>query len=421
MTGRIWKYILGPAFVLAAGLFLWRCSEDSISPTESHTARGSPTNIIVRPKEGLVELSNKFGLKLFKEISKKEGDRNVFVSPLSVSTALGMALNGANGNTFTAMRQTLEFAGLTLQEANESYKDLIDVLTSLDPNVQFDIANSMWYREDYTQPYEDFIQRCQDYFYSLVSELDFNDPMAASIINAWVAENTNGRITEIVDDPIGRDLCMFLINAIYFKGNWTYRFDENQTLDWPFHLPNGSTITCRMMKQKALHKYCSREHLQAIELPYGDGAFCMIILLPKQETDLDVFINQLTMENVNYWLSCLSSDSVNVYLPKFHLEYGRELKDDLTTMGMGIAFDPGRADFSNMYPGGGVWIDKVKHKTFVEVNEAGTEAAAVTDVEFAFGPTDPIFRADFPFIFLIRENESQTILFVGKIMDPTAE
>jgi hypothetical protein len=211
---------------------------------------------------------------------------------------------------------------------------------------------------------------------------------------------------------------MFLINAIYFKGNWTYQFDESQTQDEPFYLLDGSTTTCQLMSQKALHRYFFNDDFQAVDLPYGDGAYSMTLFVPGEHTDINALIAQFDPQNLSNWLSQFSSDSVNVFIPRFKLEYDRELKDDLTALGMGIAFT-GAADFTNMYANGGVWISKVKHKTFVEVNEEGTEAAAVTDVEMVYeGGYDPLtFRADRPFVFMIRENESGTILFIGKITD----
>ncbi|MCK4597226.1 serpin family protein, partial [bacterium] len=205
------------------------------------------------------------------------------------------------------------------------------------------------------------------------------------------------------------------------KGNWTYQFDESLTQDEPFYLLDGSTTTCQLMSQKAIHGFLFNEDFQVVDLLYGDGAYSMTLFVPGEHMDINALIAQFTPENVNDWLSQFSSDSVNVFIPRFKLEYDRELKDDLTALGMGIAFDPDWADFRNMYSTRHVWISKVKHKTFVEVNEEGTEAAAVTSVEMytdSGGP--PTFRADRPFVFMIRENESGTILFIGKIVDPTA-
>lgn len=403
--------------VLFIGILFCHCSENPAQPPPS----SGPIDITEMEKV-LIESDNKFGLKLLREINAAQGDSNLFISPLSVAMALGMTLNGADGTTLEAMEQTLELSGLTLEEINESYRHLIDLLTGLDPKVQFDIANSIWYKHpDFPAPEVDFLQRCEDYFGALVAGLDFSAPDAAQTINAWVEESTNGKIEEIVEDPIDPLICMFLINAIYFKGSWVYQFDESQTQDTLFYLSDGTTATCKMMSQKAIHGFLFNDDFQAVDLPYGDGAYSMTLFLPWEDGDINALIAQMEPENLSSWLTQFSSDSVNVFIPRFTLEYDRELKDDLTALGMGIAFDPDEANFRNMYSSiPQVWIDKVKHKTFVEVNEEGTEAAAVTDVEMGYSSvTNPAFRADRPFVFMIRENESGTIMFIGKIVDPT--
>jgi len=334
----------------------------------------------------IVESDNKFGLKLFKQIVKEEKDKNVFISPLSVAMALGMTYNGASG---------------------ETYEHLIDMLTSLDPKVRFQIANSIWYRLGI--PFKsEFIDLCKKYFTALVTGLDFEDAQATKTINAWVDENTNGKIKEIVDSPIKPAMVMFLINAIYFKGTWTYQFDEKDTRDDLFNLPDGTNKPCKMMKQEGEFRYLANSDFQAIDLPYGDGDFSMTVLLPQPQRDIDSLIAEFSQENWN--------------MPRFTLEYEIKLNDILTGLGMGIAFDAAQADLTKMYEGPErVYIDQVKHKTFVEVNEEGTEAAAVTSVGIAITSVGLWMRVDRPFIFVIRENQSQTILFVGKIVDPGYE
>jgi len=403
--------------VLFIGILFLRCSNNPVStPTQPFE--------LTAAEKSLIESDNKFGLKLFKKIIEEEGDKNVFISPLSVSMALGMTYNGANGSTQKAMQKTLELSGLTVQEINESYQNLIGLLTQLDPKVQFQIANSIWYREDFQQPEEEFLNLCDEYFNALVTGLNFNDPNAAAIINAWVEESTNGKIEEIVDAPINPAYVMFLLNAIYFKGAWMYRFDEEFTCDDYFILSDGTEKICQMMSQRGLYPHYAFDDFRVLDLPYGDGAFRMTILLPNEGVDLDSLIAQFDPDNLNlslmdYWLSNFSRDSLDIFIPKFTLEYEVNLTDVLTALGMGIAFTPYVADFTKMYPAGGVWIDEVKHKTFVEVNEEGTEAAAVTSTIITTGSDDSVFRVDRPFVFVIRENYSQTILFIGKIVDPT--
>ena len=369
--------------------------------------------------KGLVESDNSFGLKLFREIAKEQPDSNVFISPLSVSMALGMTYNGADGSTKEAMEKTLEVSGLTVEEINLSYKNLIRLLTELDPEVRFQIANSIWYRNTMTSPEREFLDVCGEYFDALVTGLDFNDPASADSINAWVDEKTNGKIQEIINAPISPLTPMFLIDAIYFQGAWTYQFDPNDTQDDFFTLPDGTKKPCKMMEQRGFYRYYFGGDFHAVDLPYGNGAFSMTVLLPYWGCDVDDLIGRLDTDSLKHWLSCFSSDSGDIYLPRFKLEYGLTLNRALDALGMGIAFTPA-ADFSKMYKNVGVWIDSVKHKTFVEVNEEGTEAAAVTVVEMTLGPQPPgfWFRADRPFLFMIRENQSQSILFVGKIVNP---
>jgi len=370
----------------------------------------------------LKESSNQFGLKLFGKIVETEQNKNIFISPLSVSMALGMTYNGAAGTTLEAMHETLEYGDLTIQEVNESYRSLIELLTELDPKVIFDIANSIWYREGFTVE-NDFLTTNRDYFDAIVEALDFNRSDAADIINAWVDENTNGKIDKIVDSPIDPLTVMFLINAIYFKGTWTYEFDEENTTDDVFYLSDGSEKECKMMSHQCNHNYFENEQIQAIDLPYGDADFSMTILLPKPEVNIDSLIAQMNNETWNSWLGSFSEQEVNFYLPKFKLEYEISLNDVLSALGMSIAFDQGQADFTNINSNGGLFISNVKHKTFVKVNEEGTEAAAVTSVEIGrtsigSGITMNINR---PFIFAIHEQRSGTILFIGKIVEPEWE
>lgn len=400
--------------LLLAGTLLLQCSKTPVA--------NEVITDLASVEKRLIQSDNKFGLKLFKEIIKEESDSNVFISPLSVAMALGMTYNGAAGETQKAMQKTLELEGFTLEEINQCYQHLMESLTQLDPKVEFGIANSIWYRLGLT-PREEFLNLCQEYFEALVRGLDFSEPTAADTINAWVEENTNGKIEAIVDKPINPLAVMFLINAIYFKGTWTYEFDENETKDDWFYLPDGSTKRCKMMEQRGLFKYFENDTFQAIDLPYGDGDFSMTIFLPWW-TQIDSLITEFSQDNLSYWISCFKEDSVDVYLPRFKLEYAKELKEVLKTLGMGIAFSPYEADFSTIFENLEVFISKVKHKTFVEVNEEGTEAAAATVVEVAVGahgPTGLVMEIDRPFVFMIRENKSQTILFIGKIVDPGFE
>jgi serine protease inhibitor len=401
------------ALFLCICIGFMQCSTHSVSP-DPRVSR----ELTVSEKR-LVESDNQFGLKLFKEIIQEEKDKNVFISPLSVSMALGMTYNGANGETQEAMQKTLELNGLTIQEVNESYKSLIELLTGLDPKVKFQIANSIWYRKSLTFE-EEFIDLNKTYFNAEVRGLDFNDPKTVDIINGWVDKNTNGKIKEIVDSPIDPLTVMFLINAIYFKGIWTYQFDKKLTKDDWFTLPDSSKKPCKMMTQDGEFQYFENADFQAIDLPYGNGDFSMTIFLPHSQKDIDSLIAEFNQDNWNKWINSFYKHEVMIEFPKFTLEYELILNNTLKALGMEIAFNPDLADFTKMYKGPeSLFISQVKHKTFVQVDEEGTEAAAVTSVEIAMTSAPPWMRVDRPFVFVIRENKSQTILFIGKIVEPT--
>jgi serpin B len=389
------------------------CSDNPVEPEPD-----PPRELTAGEKE-LVRSYNDFGIELFRAIIEIEPDKNVFISPLSVSMALGMALNGAAGDTEEAMRQTLAFSGMTMEEIDECYQSLIALLRTLDGTVDFRIANSIWYRDVLSFEAE-FFNACSTHFDATVRGLNFSDPGSADIINSWVREQTNDRILEIVDKPIDPLLIMFLINAIYFKGTWTHQFDPARTQDDSFYLPNGSTVTCRMMNQEesSSYTYFQGDGFEALDLAYGRDLFSMSIILPRQGVDVDSIIAQLSGETWDDWMDRFGGWRGEVRIPKFQLEYDLELKDVLSQLGMGIAFDPYDADFTRMYNLGGVFISKVKHKTFVKVDEVGTEAAAVTSVETGVTSGPPVFYARRPFVFAIREKHSNTILFIGKIYDP---
>jgi len=242
-------------------------------------------------------------------------------------------------------------------------------------------------------------------------------------MNNWVDENTNGKIEEIVDYVNPLEDVMFLINAIYFKGNWTYRFNEEDTKDGVFHLSGGGSKVCKMMQIESDFKYFVDSLLQVIDIPYGNGNYSMVVILPSSGVNIDDLIAELTQEKWEEWMSGFSKDTLTLLLPKFKLEYKIEdkLEEVLTDMGMSIAFDDLGADFTGMYEPGGIFIDRIIHKTFLEVDEEGTEAAAATVVDMGYTSIGLTMYVNRPFIFAIRENHSGTILFMGKIVEPAWE
>lgn len=371
----------------------------------------------------LVDADNRFAFKLFREVNEQDAGKNIFISPLSIGMALGMTYNGAAGSTRAAMQETLELQDMTIDEVNQSYQSLIELLRDLNPRVEFLLANSIWYRN--TMTFEPtFIDLNRQFFDAEVTALDFNSPSAANTINDWVHQSTSGRIEEIVDSPISAETIMFLINAIYFKADWASRFDRGRTRNAPFFLADGSQTTVQMMSPEdeipISYRHDRDNDFQIIDLPYGGQAYSMTIVLPGSPQGIDSLLENITHAQWTSWVAALDSTSREVSMPKFRLEYELEMNDVLKSLGMSIAFARDSADFTSMYAPGNVYISKVKHKTFVEVDEEGTEAAAVTSVEIGLTSAGPQpIVIDRPFVFAIREKHSGTILFVGKVLDPS--
>jgi len=408
-----------PPWLLAATLLALAC-------TDSPTAPGPITQLprqLTAAELGVIAASNSFAFGLFREVNRAHADSNVFLSPLSASMALGMTTNGAAGATLDSMRAALGFGQLALADMDASYQSLIALLRGLDPNVDFRIANSIWYRQGF--PFEaSFLDLGRRYFDARIEALDFADPGAPGVINGWVNDNTNGRIPTIVDQ-IPADAVMYLINAIYFKGAWTVRFDPADTRDGPFFAPGGSAASARFMSLRDTLRYYEDASLQAVDLAYGGGPFAMTVVLPREGGDVNALIGGLTASGWRDLTGGFTTREVDLYLPKFRLTWEDLLNAPLGALGMGIAFRPGEADFTGMSRQAGhqLFISKVKQKTFVDVNEEGTEAAAATAVEIgvtSVGPERPVMRVDRPFLFAIRERYSGTLLFIGKIVRPPA-
>jgi serpin B len=370
--------------------------------------------------DSVVTANTQFGFNLFDEIRKTEQDKNIFISPLSVSLALAMTLNGAAGETEQAMTNTLQLQGLDSEAINGGYAGLRQTLLTSDPKVTLTIANSLWARQGIPF-HQSFLQRNTHFFEAKISTLNFNDPSTPETINQWVDTNTNGKIQKIVGDTIDPDTVLFLINAIYFKGAWQREFDLSRTQDDSFYLANGDVKQVPMMRQQRRYPYYRGENFQAISLAYGDGEMSMYIFLPDHESNLNSFLADLNAERWENWMSQFHGQDVSLVMPKFKLEYETGLNAPLASLGMGIAFTED-ANFSGMAPAP-LFIKDVLHKTFVKVNEEGTEAAAVTSVEVGITsvPPPPIpFTIDRPFFFAIRDNQTKTVLFMGVVVDPAS-
>ncbi|HEY9633652.1 MAG TPA: serpin family protein [Coleofasciculaceae cyanobacterium] len=403
--------------VMAQNMGAFSSRINSQKPEESGLTAQLP-NAPVDSK--LVDANTKFGFKLFSEILKQDSKKNVFVSPTSVAIALSMTYNGANGETQQAMAKALELQGMSLQDVNQANEALKASLENADPAVQLSIANSLWAKQG-TNFKPDFMQRNQQFYKAKVTELDFAKPDATNTINSWVKENTRGKIDKIVQQ-IQPDNVLFLINAIYFKGNWTKKFDKGATTERPFYLSNGTQKQHPLMSQSGKYRYFENDTLQAVSLPYGKGRLNLYVFLPKKNTNLDAFQQQLAVENWQEWMTQFRMRQGSIQLPRFKFDYDIQLNDALKALGMESAFNEAKANFSNM-TSASVKIDEVKHKTFVEVNEEGTEAAAATSIGIVgtavARPEEPFqMIVDRPFFCAIRDNQTGTILFMGSIREP---
>ena len=369
-------------------------------------------------EQALIGASNQFAFGLLREASRADTSSNVFLSPLSASMALGMTMNGARGPTFEGMRSALGFGAMQPAEINAAYRSLIDLLLGLDEGVDMRVANSIWVRRGF--PLHDaFVQSSLQSFDAKVSTLDFADPAAVGTINTWVSQGTNGKITKLLE-RIDPDMVMYLINAVYFKGNWTQQFDPKRTTETPFMRADGRPLRVQMMHlPKAKIRLLESPDVQIADLAYGREAFSMTLLLPPRSQDLERWAGTITDAQWQGWMGQMREAQMDVYLPRFRLEYEQVLNGTLKALGMQTAFDDVAADFSGMSPlGADLFIDEVKQKTFLEVNEKGTEAAAATSVGVGVTSLPPSFMADRPFMLVIRERLSGTILFVGLIGAP---
>jgi serpin B len=366
-------------------------------------------------EQKIIAANNDFSFSLFRRLGAAEADSNVFVSPLSASMALGMAMNGASGTTFDEMRATLGFGTASESEIDQGYKSLIALLRGLDPGVDFRIANSIWAREGFPVT-PSFLDAGRTWFDAQAATLDFASPGAVKSINDWVSTATAGKIPTILDQ-IRSDEVLFLINAIYFKGSWRAKFDPALTVDAPFHGIAGDQ-PAKLMHREGTIRYLQTPTFSAVDLPYGNSAYSMSVVLPNTGQSVDAVLASLQADSWSAWAAQFRDAEIDLHLPRLELAWERMLIPDLQTLGMRAPFQANGADFSRMSPlGDQLFISTVKQKTYVKVNEEGTEAAAATSVGMTAtsAPLRTAFRVDRPYVFVIRERLSGTILFLGAI------
>ena len=362
---------------------------------------------------------NSFTLKLFKNLdSANTAGANLIVSPLSVSFALGMTSNGANGQTLTAFKNTLGFGNLSQSDVNAYYNNLITNLPELDPNTSINIANSIWYRQGFSV-LPQFLETNTSYFNAQIAALNFNNATSSlNTINGWVSTETNGKIPTIVNKISGDDV-MFLINAIYFKSAWKEKFDPANTASLPFYATNGQ-VQANFMDGKIDFNRYDDNSVDVFELPYSNSKYSMVIAMPAVGTSVSQLASGLDSAQWQTWVNGLHATNSELKVPKFTFSYGAKLNNALSSLGLGIAFSD-LADLSGISSAGGLLISSVDHKAFIDVDESGTTAAAATSV--AVGLTavlnPPPTVINRPFLFFIREMSSGIILFAGTVNNPT--
>ncbi len=369
--------------------------------------------------------NSQFALDLYARLRTNDG--NVFFSPYSISTALAMTYAGARGETARQMARTLRF-DLPAHELHPAFAALATNLEAIQDqgHVQLAIANSLWPQIGYKfRP--DFLRLCGEDYGAAVLPVDFkhHTEAARNEINGWVAVRTDRKIDELIRPGVlDKSSRLVLVDAIYFKGNWERKFNYLLTRDQPFHVSAAETVNAPLMEQTADFGYAEFPGLQVLDMPYMGDEISMIVLLPRKVDGLGTLEEQLTADNFKTWIASLPTQKVHVFFPSFTMTSGLSLADTLADMGMPDAFNK-RADFSGMDGSRNLYISHVIHQAYVKVDEEGTEAAAATAVVVAFGgaslvhaPPIPVFRADHPFLFLIRDNQTGSILFLGRVTNP---
>jgi serpin B len=369
---------------------------------------------------GISDGELRFALDLYRQVAAGNDRRNLFLSPWSVSEVLAMTTHGARGETLDAMRRTLDLEPTGPDGVGAARAALRDAFTRADPTVELTAANSLWLRSGMNIS-PSFLDTVKRWHQAEVATLDITDPAAPSRVNAWVSDATHGRIPTIIEQ-IENDTALILVNAIYFKGAWSIPFDPEATREGSFS-GSGGVQSVPMLNRSGTFMYFEDDRVQCVMLPYGRGSLGMVVVLPRAAQELDALVAGLDVATWNTWTGGLGRRAGQVSLPRFHIEQTHDLGPTLSAMGMGIAFDPGRADFGAMSNSSErIFIKEVRHKTFVDVDEAGTEAAAATGAVMGVTsmPTDPPFEflADHPFLFAIRDATTGNVLFMGTVYSP---
>ncbi|MDD4645224.1 MAG: serpin family protein [Bacteroidales bacterium] len=370
-------------------------------------------------EQKVLEQGNQFGFDLFTLLGKENPDSNLCISPYSLYTCLAMVANGAGSQTLDELLNLLGFSEMGVSDLNKTVKNLDQTLIGIDPATVFETANSCWYDVRKFNVYDNFKSNLVEYYSAKVAGADFSNSLTLPEINGWVKDNTHGKIDEIMDAVSPQDIC-YLINVLYFNGTWTKKFNRKFTFQYAFQVVDGSVEKVPTMYKSDTLNVINTGALQAVELPYGDGSWSMYLFLPKTGVNLDDWCSQQLSVG---WSDVRSQfklvEGQVIYLPQFKIKSSIVLNDQLRQMGIPSAFSA-NADFSKLGPGS-ISLSKVLQKTYIDVNEDGTEAAAASEGVFSgSGPISPI-RFDHPFIFVIAEKSTGSIIFLGKVMNPLTQ
>lgn len=388
-------------------------------PAEDNTPN---LRVLSQDEKVVIASTNEFAFKLWNQVNSSDPGENNFISPLSVAYALAMTYNGASGSTKSAIGEVLSFDSLGEEAINASFKTLTEFLFSLDKTVTLNLANSIWYRNDWDlHVKKSFSDIVTGYYDAGIEGLDFTDLSSKDIINNWIENETNGMIKDMLDQ-IPPEAVMYLVNAIYFKSSWTYRFDKTLTQKDDFFLENGETVQVDMMRCKGVKiKYNADGAITLVDMPYGNGQYSFTVIMPSGNKKVDELAGTLTAGLYGTLMQDADTMTCELVLPKFTFEYKINLNEPLAGLGMGIAFTDG-ADFSGLFEEElSLAISRVLHQAKIDVNEEGTEAAAATIAEVGVTSANPEplrMVIDRPFLFIIHEKHSNTILFCGKMMNP---
>jgi serpin B len=379
-----------------------------------------PSFVRAGEQQDLTNGNTRFAFDLYRQLARKGADGNLFFSPISISTALGMTYSGARGNTEKQMSQALHF-DLSQQRLHPAFSQLLSGLKG-DKDYELEIANRLWGQKDY-KFLPDFLKTAETNYQGGFQELDFRGNLEPSrkTINTWVEEKTKQKIKELlVSGDINGLTRLVLTNAIYFKGSWVSKFDPKLTHEAPFYLRDGKTSTADLMRRKGRFNYLEDKMFEAIELPYAGEKLSMVVVLPRKGVEFEKVEQLLSPENLRLWVSSMTKEEAVVFLPKFKTTMRFVLNSELAALGMPDAFNEMAADFSGMTGAPKLYISLVVHKAFVDVSEEGTEAAAATGVVMATKGMsyETTFRADHPFIFAILDKKSGSVLFLGRLMNP---